>query len=206
MENLDVNELDPTLVRPRLYYPVAASQAADVWLKVRVRASAAPADFAPRLRALAVSVDPDLRLGMTYSADYFERQSELAVRLTALILGLILLSVFLLSAAGVYALTSITVTRRRREIGIRSALGAHPRQVLLAVLAGVARQIGVGLVVGLAATPLIAVAMGGPLGGRARILIPVFGVIMGVVAFLGALGPARRGLRIQPTEALRADG
>jgi len=206
VENLETNEMDPTLVRPRLYYPVGASQAAEVWLTVRVRAPAAPADFAPRLRALAMSVDPDLRLGMTYSADYFERQSQLAVRLVALILGLILLSVFLLSAAGVYALTSVTVTRRRREIGIRSALGAHPRQVLLGVFGGVARQIGLGLAVGLVAAALIVVGTGETMGGRARVLIPAFGVVMSVVALLGALGPARRGLKIQPTEALRSEG
>ena len=173
---------------------------------MHVRAPATPSDFAPRLRAIAVSVDPDLQLGMTYSADYFERQNRLAVRLTALILGLILLSVSLLSAAGVYALTSVTVTRRRREIGIRSALGAQPRQVLLSVFARVARQIGLGLAVGLAAAALIGVSSGSDVVLPLSLLIPAFGVLTGVVAVLGALGPARRGLRIQPTEALRSDG
>jgi putative ABC transport system permease protein len=120
------------------------------------------------------------------------------------VIGLVLLSVFLLSAAGVYALTSFTVLQRRREIGIRTALGAHPRQVLLGVFKRVARQLGTGLALGIAAAAAIEAASGGELmSGRGRVLLPAFGVIMALVALLGALGPARRGLRIQPTEALR---
>jgi ABC-type antimicrobial peptide transport system permease subunit len=129
------------------------------------------------------------------------------VRLVALMIGLVLLSVFLLSAGGVYALTSFTVTRRRREIGIRSALGALPRQVLQSVFGRVARQIVLGLAVGIGGAALVDRTTGGKLlGGRAGILLPVFGVLMAVVALLAALGPARRGLKIEPTEALRADG
>jgi len=115
-------------------------------------------------------------------------------------------SAFLLSAAGVYALTSFTVTRRRREIGIRSALGAHPRQVLLGIFAGVARQVGLGLALGIAAAAAIDTSSGGELmGGRGRLLLPIFAALMVIVALGGAVGPARRGLRIAPTEALRSD-
>jgi ABC-type antimicrobial peptide transport system permease subunit len=136
----------------------------------------------------------------------FEEEDRLALRLVGLGVGLVIVSVFLLSAAGVYALTSFTVTRRRREIGIRTALGAHPRQVLVGIFAGVARQIALGLALGLAAAMVIETGSGGELmGGRGRILLPVFGALMGLVALVGALGPARRGLRIAPTEALRSD-
>ena len=204
-ENLQVNELDPTLVAPGVYYPVAPSQVRAASVAVRLRGTA-PADFAPRLRALAVAVDPTLRIG-TYSLEEYERQAQLALRLVALAIGLVLLSVFLLSAAGVYALASFTVTQRRREIGIRSALGAPPREVLRSVFGRVARQIAIGLALGLGGAALLETATGGELlGGHAGVLLPVFGALMGVVALLGALGPARRGLRIQPTEALRGEG
>jgi ABC-type antimicrobial peptide transport system permease subunit len=136
----------------------------------------------------------------------FDKESQLAVRLVGLGVGLVIVSVFLLSAAGVYVLTSFTVTRRRREIGIRTALGAHPRQVLLGLFAGVARQVGFGLALGIAAAVAIEMGSGGELmGGRGRYLLPVFGALMAVVALVGALGPARRGLRIAPTEALRSE-
>ena len=206
VEDLQVNDLDPALVRPAVIYPVAPGQTAEGTLEVRVRGSKA-AGFAPRLREIAAAVDPDLRLGTIYSLDEFERQDRLAVRLVALVVGLVLVSVFLLSAAGVYALTSFTVTRRRREIGIRSALGAHPGQVLRSVFARVAGQIATGLAAGLVVATSIDGLTGGELtGGKGRVLLPAFGVIMVVVALLAAAGPARRGLRVQPTEALRAEG
>jgi predicted permease len=207
--DLEANPLDPTLVRPAVWYAVAPSQAhLAQWVdvEVRLRRPTTAADFVPKLRRIAAAVDPALRLGRTYSMAEFDKESQLAVRLVGLGVGLVIVSVFLLSAAGVYALTSFTVTRRRREIGIRTALGAHPRQVLLGLFAGVARQVGFGLALGIAAAVAIEMGSGGELmGGRGRYLLPVFGALMAVVALVGALGPARRGLRIAPTEALRSE-
>ena len=207
--DLQVNQLDPTLVRPAVWYAVAPNQAhLGQWVEInlRLRKPTSAADFVPKLRRVAANIDPALRLGRTYSMAEFEKQERLAVRLVGLAVGLVIVSVFLLSAAGVYALTSFTVTRRRREIGIRTALGAHPRQVLLGVFGGVARQVAIGLTLGVAAALVIEVSSGGELmGGRGRYLLPVFGTLMAVVALGGALGPARRGLRIAPTEALRSD-
>lgn len=202
-QNLSVNPMDPSLVKPGLAYPVTPGHAQSVGLDVRVR-GIAPQAFAPRLRELAVAVDPTLRLGQTYSLEEFEAQDRLAVRLVALVVGLVVLSVFLLSGAGIYALTSFTVTQRRREIGIRSALGAHPRQVLGSVFAGVTRQVALGLVVGVVAAFAVDRAAGGELmNGKGAVLVPVVGITMAIVSVVAAMGPARRGLRIQPMEALR---
>ena len=54
----------------------------------------------------------------------------------------------LLSAAGVQALMSFTIAQRTREIGIRSALGAPPRQLLLGIFGRAMRQLGIGVLVG----------------------------------------------------------
>ena len=209
MEDLRRNAVAPDLVRPVVVYPVSLEQANaanGVSLELRVRAGAA-SDFAPRLRQLTAAVDPTLLLGAPYSLAEIERQSQLAVRLVALVISLVLVSVFLLSAGGVYALASFTVTRRRREIGIRSALGAHPRQVLRTIFGRVAGQIALGLGVGIVAAAMIERISGGELmGGRGRVLLPVFGALMAIVALVAAMGPARRGLKIQPTEALRSEG
>lgn len=205
VEDLQANPMDPELVPPQLFYPVAPEQVQQASLAIRLRGSD-PAAFAPKLRAITAAVDPSLSLGPVRSLADSDRQDQLAVRLVALVIGLVLLSVFLLSAGGIYALTSFTVTRRRKEIGIRTALGAQPRQVLWSVFSRAALQVGVGVVVGIAAAVLIDALTGGELmGGRAGILLPAFGGIMALVALLAALGPARRGLRIEPTEALRAD-
>lgn len=207
--DLETNRIDPALVRPAVWYAVAPSQAhlaQRVDVELRLRRPTTPADFVPKLRRTAAAVDPTLRLGRTYSLVEFEEENRLALRLVSLGVGLVIVSVFLLSAAGVYALTSFTVTRRRREIGIRTALGAHPRQVLLGVFTGIARQVGLGLTLGIAAAVAIEVGSGGDLmGGHGRLLLPVFGTLMAVVALVGAVGPARRGLHISPTEALRSE-
>lgn len=70
-------------------------------------------------------------------------------RLIILALELVTMSTVLLSAAGIYALMSFTITRRRREIGIRSALGAGPRRLLMSVLARVLGQVAMGIVIGI---------------------------------------------------------
>jgi putative ABC transport system permease protein len=115
-------------------------------------------------------------------------------------------SVLLLSAAGIYALMSFTIARRRREIGIRTALGAGRSRVLRSVLRRTAGQIGTGIVVGiLLAGLLVQTLEGGRADVRGVYVLLAVAAFMTVVGVLAALGPARRALRIQPTEALRTD-
>ncbi|HEV2131741.1 MAG TPA: FtsX-like permease family protein, partial [Longimicrobiaceae bacterium] len=103
-------------------------------------------------------------------------------------------------------LMSFTVTRRRREIGIRAALGAHPRRILASIFSRVLGQLALGLVVGAAAAFLLERLTEGELmGGNAGVVLPIVAAITATVGLLAAMGPARRGLRIQPIEALRED-
>ena len=204
-QDLTVNRTDPAMVRPAVMHPVAATRGEDGTLVVRVRGTA-PAAFAPRLRTIVAAVDPSLRLGVRTVAEE-QRELRRMIRGTGAIFVLILLSVFLLSAAGIYALMSFTVTQRRREIGIRAALGAQPRRVLRTVFARAAGQVALGLVAGVVVATLLELATdGGLMDGRGAVILPVLVVVMTVVGLLAALGPARRGLRIEPTEALRGDG
>ena len=99
---------------------------------------------------------------------------------------------------------SFTVSQRRKEIGIRAALGADPRRILESIFSRAVGQLGMGVGAGLAAVALLDVAMDGEvLYGRGAVLLPAVCVMMMVAGLLAALGPARRGLRIQPMEALR---
>ncbi|HEX2187672.1 MAG TPA: ABC transporter permease [Longimicrobiaceae bacterium] len=206
VEDLEANPLDPDLVDPALSYPVAPGAVEEVTVVVRTRGSA-PAGFAGRMREVAAAVDPSLRLGTVRSLAESGRLDQLASYGMGGVVALILLSVFLLSAAGIYALMSFTVTQRRREIGIRTALGAHPGQVLRSVFARAAWQIGLGLVVGVAGAALLeGVTGGGLMEGRGVVILPALALVMALVGLLAAVGPARRGLGIQPMEALRAEG
>ena len=116
------------------------------------------------------------------------------------------LSVLILSAAGLYSLMSVIVTQRRREIGIRIALGADRRRVLTGIFSRAAVQLGVGVTIGIAVAVLVAWAGAGEMQGfDGWIIMCAVAVLMIVVGVLAALGPARRGLAIQPIVVLKDD-
>ena len=119
----------------------------------------------------------------------------------------VMVSVLLLASAGLYTLMSFTVTQRQREIGIRVALGANANRILSSIFARALRQLAIGIALGLiGASGLDFLAEGDTLSGRGVILLPAVGLVMLTVGLLAAVGPARRGLKIQPTEALKSEG
>ena len=109
-------------------------------LAVRVRGDT-PAAFSGRLRELTVELDPMLRLRDVLSLEESTRRFFAPFRIMFIAVSGLAVSVILLSAAGIYALMSFTVTKRRREIGIRTALGAGPRRVLGGILSRAFAQI-----------------------------------------------------------------
>ena len=172
-------------------------------LAIHVRGTA-PENLADRLRVLTVAVDPMLRLGTVRTLGQnvdFERELDKGILLAV---ALVTLSIVLLSAAGIYALMSFTIARRRREIGIRAALGAGPRRVLVSVLARAAVQIGIGIVTGSALVILMQSMATNGMSARV-VLVASVAVLMTAVGLIAAIGPARRALGIQPTEALKAE-
>ncbi len=168
---------------------------------------AEPTPFTARLRAVGAAVDPTLQLYGVRRMDEELRSEQRAIRMMALGIGIVTLSVILLSAAGIYALMSFTVTQRQREIGIRVALGAHQSGILVSVFTRAVGQLAIGVVVGVVAAVLLdGLSAGEVMGGEGAILLPAVTVLMIVVGLFAAVGPARRGLRIQPIEALREGG
>jgi ABC-type antimicrobial peptide transport system permease subunit len=167
-------------------------------------ASAAPPTFINRFRDIGAEVDPTLQLtDVGVMTDLYDGQRT-AMRSIAWVATLITASVLLLSSAGIYALMSFTVAKRTREIGIRMALGAPPQRVMMNVCGRAAWQISAGVVVGSVLSAGFFVAIGlSPL--RAIPLVLPVAAIMTLVALVATLGPARRGVRIQALEALRAE-
>jgi hypothetical protein len=199
-------EPGPGHTEAKLYHPMAPGQVYPVSLALRVQEGTS-ATFAGRLREITAALDPTLRLDRILPLDEVLRQEQLAWRMVALGIALVTLSVLLLSAAGIYALMSFTVTQRRREIGIRTALGANPHRILGSIFTRAVVQLSIGVVVGALAAALLDRLTGGELGGgEGAILLPAVSALMMAVGLLAAVGPARRGLSIQPTEALREGG
>jgi hypothetical protein len=187
----------------RVYHVAARGDVYPATLAVRVRAGA-PYSFAGRLREIGAAVDPDVQLERILSAEESVKQGEGLRRLFGVTIVLVILSVVILSAAGIYALMSFTVSRRRREVGIRTALGADPARILAGIFSRAFAQLAIGAAAGmLASIGLEQLLDGEMLQGRGAILLPIVAVFMTTVGLLAAIGPARRGLGIQPTEALR---
>jgi predicted permease len=190
---------------PRIYRALDPKTAEDVTIAVRVR-GAAPVTFGGRLREVAVGVDPMLRLADVRVLDRAQTLEQVGNRYILLAVVLVTVSVILLSSAGIYALMSFTIARRRREIGIRSALGAGPRSVLAGVLRKAARQIALGIVIGTVVAGGTLVGLGVDTDDTAGFMVLLsVALFMSAVGVAAALGPARRALRIEPTEALRTD-
>ena len=208
-EDLRQNPIDPDVLRPTVFYPIAPEQLTGLGLTVRLRASASyerNAGLARKVHHAVNAVDPALVIGEIRVGRGPDGEDALAMRLVGLTLSLILLTVLLFSAAGVYSLMSFAVAQRRREIGIRTALGASPLSVLRSVFSRVAVQVAVGVVLGVLGAIAIAPSIESTaLAGRLAIVTPAIAVIMVLVGVIAAYGPARRSLRIQPTEALRAE-
>jgi hypothetical protein len=202
VEDMRSNPLNPEAGHADIYFPVSPSQLRQAGVTARLKPSVTPT-LAQRLPALIAADLPELRMGPLRVADGIDREDQLIVRLVALITILVMVSVLLLSAAGIYALLSFTVTQCWREIGIRSALGATPSRVLAGVFSRVALQIGLGVVVGIGAALALDPFTGKDVPGTSG-LMPGAVAIMAVVGFAAAAGPARRGLRVQPIDALKA--
>lgn len=181
-----------------MYRPVLPGQGADMSLALRV---SDPEAFAERLRTVVAEADPTIRLTEVQQlGSVGGGEAKINWALTS-VAGLVGFIVLLLSATGIHALMSFTVARRMREIGIRSALGASPRRIVAGIFGRAFIQISIGVVVGSALVVMVG-------SGTARELMILLGadLIMLAVGLTACAVPLRRALRIDPTEALRAEG
>jgi ABC-type antimicrobial peptide transport system permease subunit len=132
----------------------------------------------------------------------------LPMHAAAIALGAFGLLAIMLSVTGIYGLAAYTVSRRSREIGIRVAIGARPAQVLRLVFGRTGVLVFSGAAIGLALGAAAAKLMSSIVyQASSRDPVVLIAAVLGIalVALAAAFGPARRALRIDPVEALRAD-
>lgn len=185
-----------------IYRAASAAELDPVVVAVRVEGDAAP--LAPRVAALARQVDAGLHLRDIVTLDDIVAQEHMRMVGGSVVFGSVLLVALVFSAASLYALMAVAVARRTREIGIRIALGASPRRVLGSVFARAGRQLGGGIIAGNSLILLLA-WRADSLTADLLVSSVITSVIMAAVGVLACAAPARRALRIQPTEALRQE-
>jgi putative ABC transport system permease protein len=189
----------------RIYVPLLPGARGPGPIHLVLHAGQDPATMSRRLQEIGTSLDQTLRLDDVRRLDEVHSQTQMFSNLTTSALAIVTLSVLLLSAAGLYALMSFTVARRRREIGIRTALGARPGRMLAGIFARSLWQIAAGMVVGVGAALVLHRSLNVEgLGGRhIPGILSAAAVFIMIIGLLSAAGPARRAVRVDPTEALR---
>jgi putative ABC transport system permease protein len=160
--------------------------------------------FIPRLNSIGATVDPDAIVTIRGTVAELVATQRIAMRVGGVFVLTLSAVGVLLAATGLYALLSFTVSQRTREIGIRTALGASAKDVIATIARRALAQLVVGIALGSAAGWNL-IQNEAPVFALDRIPELVAGVAIAVMLFstLSCLAPIRRGLRIQPTEALR---
>lgn len=191
---------------PTVYYP-HGHLAYDQMVFV-IRAASNPLALAEPIRRVIRSVDPAQPIAEVHTmkeilADTYSRQS-----FSLLLLAGFSVASLLLAAVGIYGVLAYSVSERTREIGVRMALGAEPRSIILLVLGSGSRLIAGGLAVGIAGAFALSGLLGTMLFGvspRDPITFAVVPVVLAAVGLFAAYLPARRAARLNPMDALRAE-
>ncbi|MEJ2079192.1 MAG: ABC transporter permease [Acidobacteriota bacterium] len=187
-----------------VYFPYRYDAAGNIY--VITRGSLAPAVMTSTVRRTMAHLDPEVPLDDVESMQARIDTSLSQRRSPALLASLFASIALLLTALGTYGVIAYAVAQRRREIGVRMALGARPRQVLAQFLKMSAQLLAPGLALGLAGAWAVGRAMESLLFGVSAthlgVLASAVAAIL-LVVLLACLVPARRAARTHPTEALR---
>ena len=191
---------------PFMFFPARQRGLGPITLVARARTD--PGGALADIRGLVRSVDPDLPLFDVRTMEDHMGIALLPARLGGSVLGLFGLLGLLLAAVGIYGVMAYTVAQRRRELGIRGALGARRDDGVRMVLGQGLRLAVLGAVLGLAAAAFLGRLVAGLLYGVSALDPVAFVVVPAVllgVATLAVYVPARGAARSDPAAVLRAE-
>jgi putative ABC transport system permease protein len=199
-EGLDV----PALTE--VYIPWTQNPMSSMTLLVRVAGS--PRSVEKAAVAAVRAVDPEQSVSGVMPLTAYISDSVASRRFTTLLLGFFGALALILASVGIYGVVAFGVAERRREIGIRTALGARPRDVLSLFVTRALRLAAVGMLAGAAAALALSRFLASLLFGIGPSDPATFGgvaVLLTAVVLAACVIPARRALRVSPTTALRAE-
>jgi ABC-type antimicrobial peptide transport system permease subunit len=198
---LEEQETDPVA-----YRPLRGSPLRSVGLLVRARGDAA--EVTSQVRQTMRSVEPDVPVSDVMSMDERLAEQRWPFRVFGIMFSVFAMAAMLLSAVGLYSITTHSVIQRTREFGIRISLGAPPREISRLALRRVLIQLAIGVPIGAAgaygvgrllSSLLVQTTAGDPftLGGIVLLLVGV--------AVTACMIPARRAASVDPVTALRVE-
>ncbi len=177
-----------------------------------IRTQGPPMAFSERVSEIARSLDADSPLYWVRAYDDVLFEATIGQQVLSRMFSAFGVVALLLAATGLYGVIAFNVGRRRREIGIRRALGAANASVLRAVMQRTGSQVLLGLLLGVAGGIPFANLLSSKLGivgeGQASVDVTVWLpalLVLAVAAGLAGWLPARRALRVEPNIALRYD-
>lgn len=193
---------------PEVYLPLAAAGPVGDTLVSFSLAVRGPAVLAPALKQALRDVDPGLPLGEVRAMGALLDLDRQATRASSVLLGAFASLALLLAGVGVYAVLSFLTGMRRREMGIRMALGATARDILGLVMGQGLRMIAVGIACGL----MGALALGRYIRSQIHgvevgdpVTLCAVAALLAAVGFAACLLPALRALRVDPGTELRRE-
>jgi predicted permease len=190
--------------RPIIYQPMLQSYSA--FASLYVRTAGDPSNVLGTVRNEVQALDRNLPITNVSTMSDVIAQGLWAPRMGAALLAVFGGLALLLAAIGIYGVLAYSVSQRTHEIGLRMALGAQQRDVLALVMKQGAGLIGSGVVLGLAASFVLARFISSLLFGVSAADPATFAgtpIVLAAVALLASYIPARRAARVDPMVALR---
>jgi putative ABC transport system permease protein len=195
-------------VQPMVYAPFQQERGFVIRFVSFVARTAAPAGVVEGIRTEIRRAAPDLPIETTVTMDEAVAASVAAPRFRMWLLVMFATTAMLIATCGIYGLMSYAVTQRRREIGVRMALGADRRDVIRLVLTRALRIVGAGLIAGLAGAAVVTRVLQRFLFGVTStdpLVFTIVTLLLLAVALLAAWLPARRAAKVDPMVALRSE-
>jgi putative ABC transport system permease protein len=178
------------------------------WRVFFVRTMGDPMVTFPAVQKAIASVEPDLALTEVMPLSDVIGGSWARHRFDAMLFGTFSIVALVLASAGIFAVVAYSVSMRTREMGIRLALGAQPREIIqLVVKEGMTLPLlglAGGVVAALAATRLLQASLYGITPTDPIVFVASIGLLV-IVSAAACLVPARRATRVNPMDALRAE-
>ena len=194
--------------RPEIYFVHSKERGITREINLVIRTHGDPAAFVPTLRSIVRNIEPTAALGEAGTLASRVSASVAQPRFATAILAVFGALALTLAATGLYGVLSYSVSQRRREIGIRSALGATRANVIALVLRQGLTATVAGLAVGVVASALGTRLLQPLLFGIRPLDLPSFALmplILLIVAIVACLVPARRAAATDPAITLRSE-